>query len=116
MVAALTREAGLIAPDRFTGTVVEALASAGLFRLRGILVGTVAFQCYAAHLGIRLPMAAILTGDTDLAQDYAISSEIEDSIPPIVHLLQSIDPSFRAVPHVSGSPAPMPSVTRLITG
>lgn len=61
-------------------------------------------------------MAAILTGDTDLAQDYAISSEIEDSIPPIVHLLQSIDPSFRAVPHVSGSPAPMPSVTRLITG
>ncbi|MBP2511735.1 hypothetical protein J2855_005399, partial [Agrobacterium tumefaciens] len=55
IVAALTREAGLIAPDRFTGTVVEALASAGLFRLRGVLVGTVAFQCYAAHLGIRLP-------------------------------------------------------------
>ncbi|QXC48764.1 hypothetical protein KHC17_01125 [Agrobacterium salinitolerans] len=104
IVAALTREAGLIAPDRFTGTVVEALASAGLFRLRGVLVGTVAFQCYAAHLGIRLPMAAILTGDADLAQDYAISSEVEDSIPPIVALLQSIDPSFRAVPHVSGSP------------
>lgn len=104
MVAALTREAGLIAPDRFTGTVVEALASAGLFRLRGVLVGTVAFQCYAAYLGIRLPMAAILTGDADLAQDYAISREVEDSIPPIVTLLQSIDPSFRAVPRVSGSP------------
>ncbi|CVI62734.1 hypothetical protein AGR7A_pAt10076 [Agrobacterium deltaense NCPPB 1641] len=61
-------------------------------------------------------MAAILTGDADLAQDYVISREIEDSIPPIVNLLQSIDPSFRAVPHVSGSPSPMPSVARLVTG
>ncbi len=104
MVAALTREAGLIAPDRFTGQVVEALATAGLFRLRGVLVGTVAFQTYAAYLGIRLPMAAILTGDADIAQDYAISSEVEDSIPPIVDLLQGIDPSFRPLPHVSGSP------------
>lgn len=104
IVAALTREAGLVAPDRFTGAVVETLAAAGLFRLRGVLVGTVAFQCYAAHLGIRLPMAAILTGDADLAQDYAISSEVEDSIPPILDLLQGVDPSFRALPHISGSP------------
>lgn len=43
LVSTLTREAGLIAPDSFTGDVVEALAAAGLFRLRGILVGTVAF-------------------------------------------------------------------------
>jgi len=49
-------------------------------------------------------MAAILTGDADIAQDYAISSEVEDSIPPIVDLLQGIDPSFRPLPHVSGSP------------
>ena len=103
MVAALTREAGMIAPDRFTGAVVEALAAAGLFRLRGVLVGTVAFQCYAAHLGIRLPMAAILTGDADVAQDFAISSEVEDSMPPILEVLQGIDPSFRALPHISGS-------------
>lgn len=104
MVAALTREAGMIAPDRFTGAVVQALAAAGLFRLRGVLVGTVAFQCYAAYLGVRLPMTAVLTGDADLAQDYAISSEVEDSIPPIVDLLQGVDPSFRPLPHVSGSP------------
>src|SRR5690606_12267534 len=67
-VSTLTREAGLIAPDRFTGEVVEALAKAGLFRLRGVLVGTVAFQCYSSFLGIRLPMASILTGDADIAQ------------------------------------------------
>jgi hypothetical protein len=65
-VSTLTREAGLIAADRFTGDVIQALAKAGLFRLRGILVGTVAFQSYSAYLGIRLPSAAILTGDANL--------------------------------------------------
>ena len=104
LVSTLTREAGMIAPDRFTGDVVEALAAAGLFRLRGVLVGTVAFQCYAPYLGIRLPMAAILTGDADIAQDYAISSEVSDSLPPILDLLKEVDESFRALPHISGSP------------
>ncbi len=54
---------------------------------------------------MRLPMAAILTGDADIAQDYAISREVEDSLPPIVELLQHIDASFRPVPHRSGSGA-----------
>lgn len=49
-------------------------------------------------------MAAILTGDADIAQDYAISGEVADSMPPIVDLLQGVDPTFRALPHVSGSP------------
>ncbi len=50
-------------------------------------------------------MAAILTGDADIAQDYAISREVEDSLPPIVELLQGVDASFRPVPHRSGSAA-----------
>lgn len=104
LVSVLTREAGLIAPDRVTGEVVEAMSKAGLFRLRGVLVGTVAFQCYASYLGVRLPSASMMTGDADLAQDYAISSEIGDSLPSITDLLHDVDPTFRALPHVSGSP------------
>ncbi len=104
LVSTLVREAGLIAPETLTGNVVEALAQAGLFRLRACLVGTVAFQTYSAHLGIRLPSASILTGDADIAQDYAISAEVGDSLPPIIDILQSIDPTFRALPHRSGSP------------
>lgn len=50
-------------------------------------------------------MAAILTGDADIAQNYAISREFEDSLPPIVELLQGVDASFRPVPHRSGSAA-----------
>ncbi|MBD9595935.1 hypothetical protein IB270_24085 [Ensifer sp. ENS05] len=105
LVSTLTREGGMIAPDKMSGDVVEALANGGLFRLRGVLIGTVAFQCYAGLLGVRLPMAAVLTGDADIAQDYAISHEVEDSLPPIVDLLQSVDPTFRPVPHRSGAAA-----------
>lgn len=105
IVSSLTREGGLIAPDRLSGDLVEALASGGFFRLRGVLIGTLAFQTYAGILGVRLPMAAILTGDADVAQDYAISAEVNDSLPPIVELLQNVDSSFRPIPHRSGAAA-----------
>ncbi|TCQ97952.1 nucleotidyltransferase-like protein [Neorhizobium sp. JUb45] len=82
---------------------MEALASGGLFRLFGMLIGAVAFQTYAGLLGVRLQAAAILTGDADVAQDNAVSREVEDTRPPIVDLLQNVDPSFPPVPHRLGS-------------
>lgn len=101
LVSTLTREAGLMAPDRFTGDIVEAVSNAGLFRLRGVLVGTVAFQTYAGYLGIRLPGSSIQTGDADFAQHYSVSSSVEDSLPPILDVLKQVDPTFRAIPHRS---------------
>ncbi|MFN7023280.1 MAG: GSU2403 family nucleotidyltransferase fold protein [Pseudorhizobium sp.] len=105
MVTSLTREGGMIAPDTLTGDIVEALAAGGLFRLRGLLIGTVALQTYAGILGVRLPIAARLTGDADVGQDYAILWDVENNLPPIVDLLQAVDPTFRPVPHRSGAPA-----------
>lgn len=105
MVSTLTREGGMTAPDALSGDIVETLARGGLFRLRGVLVGTIAFQTYAGLLGVRLPMAAVLTGDADIAQDYAISHEVEDSLPPVIELLQTVDPTFRPIPHRSGPTA-----------
>jgi len=99
MVSTLLRSGGMAGPDRFAGDVTEALANGGLFRLRAVLVGTVAFQCYSGILGIRLPNSAMQTGDADYAQDFAISDEVDDSLPPILELLQTVDPTFRAVPH-----------------
>lgn len=104
LVSTLTREAGLIAPEKLSGDIVEAMSNAGLFRLRAILVGTIAFQTYAGVLGVRLPSSSMQTGDADFAQDYAVSAEVNDSLPPVLDLLQSVDPSFRPVPHRSGSP------------
>jgi hypothetical protein len=103
LVSTLVRESGLPAPERFTGDVVEALAEAGLFRLRGVLVGTVAFQCYAGHLGVRLGGSAIQTGDADFAQFHAISASVEDTLPPILDILRKIDPTFRELPSQTDS-------------
>jgi hypothetical protein len=98
LVSTLVREAGLPAPDRFTGDVVEALAAAGIFRLRGVLVGTVAFQCYAGLLGVRLGGSALQTGDADFAQSHAISASVEDTLPPMLNVLRKVDPTFREIP------------------
>ncbi len=90
---------GLPEPDSITGSVIEALAAAGVFRLRGIIVGTVAFQTYAGHLGVRLANAAIRTGDLDLAQDYGVSVALDDKLDqPLFEILKAVDPAFTPVP------------------
>lgn len=101
LVSTLTREAGLPAAERMTGDVVEALERAGIFRLRGVLVGTVAFQTYSAHLGVRLAGAAMQTGDADFAQFHSISAAIGDAMPPILEVLRTVEPSFRPIPHAA---------------
>lgn len=99
LVSTLVRQAYLPQPDRMTGDIVQALADAGLFRLRGVLVGTVAFQTYAALLGVRLPDAAMQTGDADFAQFHSISAAVEDSLPPMLDVLRTVDETFREIPH-----------------
>ncbi|MBD9509076.1 hypothetical protein IB265_20095 [Ensifer sp. ENS10] len=98
-MASTLRRAGLPGPDTFAGDITKALADAGLFRLRAVLIGSVAFSTYAGMLGVRLPSSAMQTGDADFAQDFAISAGVQDSLPPILDILQSVDPDFRTVPH-----------------
>ncbi|CAX23061.1 protein of unknown function [Methylorubrum extorquens DM4] len=99
LVSTLTREAGLPAPERFTGNVVQAMASAGLFRLRGVLVGTVAFQCYPGLLGVRFPSTALQTGDVDFAQFHSVSAAADDTLPPMLDVLKDLGQTFREIPH-----------------
>jgi hypothetical protein len=76
------------------------LATAGVFRLRGVLVGTVAYQVYAAMLGVRLPAAMVQTEDVDVAQFADVSAAIGDATRPMAEVLREVDASFRPVPHV----------------
>jgi len=78
--------------------VVEELAKAGFFRLRGVLVGTVAYQCYSAVIGRRLDAVALQTGNADFAQFHKISVAVGDSLPPILDVLRQVDPTFREIP------------------
>lgn len=100
LVSTLVRSFGLPRPIPEIGDVLAALAKAGVFRLRGVLVGTVAFQTYPAMLGVRLPGALLQTGDIDIAQFKNASVVVEDSTPPVLDILKGVDSSFRAVPHI----------------
>lgn len=100
LVSTLVRSFGLPRPIPEIGKVLNALANAGVFRLRAVLVGTVAFQTYPAMLGVRLPGAPVQTGDVDIAQFKDISVFVEDNTPPVLSVLKEVDSSFRAVPHV----------------
>lgn len=100
MVRALSA-AGLQKPISPTGEVIDALWRAGFFRLRGVLVGTVAFACYAGPLGVNLKAAALRTDDADFAQYWGISENIGESTPPPLDVLRDVDPTFREIPDVN---------------
>lgn len=76
------RSEGYPVTDRRTGRVLEELARAGVFRLNGVLIGTHAFRCYAAALGIRLKGQFTATQDVDIAQDASISLGISETADP----------------------------------
>jgi hypothetical protein len=100
LVSTLVRSFNMPRPNPEIGEIIEALAKAGVFRLRGVLVGTVAYQTYSAMLGIRLSAASLQTGDIDIAQFRDISVAIGDSTPPVLEILKEVDKTFRAIPHI----------------
>ena len=103
LVSTLVRSAALPRPLPRIGEVVAALAKAGVFRLRGVLVGTVAYQTYPGLLAMRLPAASLATGDVDIAQFSNISVAVKDATAPMLDVLKAVDASFRAVPHLHDS-------------
>lgn len=77
------RAAGLLALDRNTGKVLNAIARVGTFRLGGTLVGTHAFRLYGAELGVRLDHDfAVTTQDVDIAAFKNLKLVIDDEVDP----------------------------------
>jgi hypothetical protein len=98
LVSTLIRSFGMARPVPEIGEIVAALAKAGVFRLRGVLVGTIAYQTYSGMLGVKLPSPALQTGDVDIAQFKTISIGVEDSTPPVLDVLKEVDKTFRPIP------------------
>ena len=79
----LLRAEGMTPTDRATGSILYAMADAGVFRLGGTIVGTNAFRMYEGELGIRLPLGGMAnTGDIDIAQFEKLSVALEDQVDP----------------------------------
>lgn len=100
LVSTLVRSFGLPRPIPQMGEILAAMERAGVFRLRAVLVGTVAYQTYSAMLGAKLSAPMLMTGDIDIAQFGDVSVAINDRIPPILSILNSVDTTFRAVPTI----------------
>ncbi|WP_271619317.1 nucleotidyltransferase family protein [Bradyrhizobium sp. CCBAU 51745] len=101
LVSTLVRSFSFPRPIPEIGDVIAALAKVGVFRLRGVLVGTIAYQTYTAMLGVRLSAGSLQAGDMDIAQFKNVSVAVENSTPLVLDVLKEVDRSFRAVPHVS---------------
>jgi len=92
------RDARLPVPDRLSGAILEALSAAGAFRLRAVVVGSVAFQCYAPLLGVRFPAAVARTGDLDIAQFHSVALAVDDEIDAdLLTVLRRVDQRFEAI-------------------
>ncbi len=102
LVSTLVRSFGMPQPVPEIGSIVQALAKAGVFRLRGVLVGTVAYQTYSAMLGSKLPISILQTGDVDIAQFKDVSVAVSDRTPPMLEVLKQADKTFRPVPTMHG--------------
>lgn len=100
LVSTLVRLLGLHRPNPEMADTIAALARAGVFRLRAVLVGTVAYQTYPAMLGIKLPASIQRTGDIDIAQFANVSAAVEDRTPPILDVLKAVDKTFAPVPTI----------------
>lgn len=98
LISTLIRSFGLPRPIPEIGNIVAALAKAGVFRLRAVLIGTAAYQTYSAMLGAKLFNTLLQTGDIDIAQFADISIAVGDRAPPPLEVLKEVDATFRPVP------------------
>ena len=101
LVSTLVRSFGLTAPIPRIGGIIGALAKGGIFRLRSVLIGTVAYQSYSAMLGEKLPSTLLQTGDVDIAQFKSVSIAIGDKTPPMLQVLKDVDKTFHEIPDLS---------------
>jgi hypothetical protein len=77
----LLRSERFLGLDSATGSLVSAMARAGVFRLGGVLIGTTAFRLYEGELGLRMSLdQGAATNDIDIAGFEKLSLALDDTI------------------------------------
>lgn len=97
LVRALVRSGAAPAPGTRLGRILEALADAGVFRRRAVLIGTLAYQTYGPLLGVRLGSTARLTECLNLVRFRSITLAVEERLPPLLDTLRTVEPDVRLV-------------------
>ncbi|HHQ48680.1 MAG TPA: hypothetical protein ENK19_07335, partial [Acidobacteria bacterium] len=80
--------------------VLQLLSESGIFRLGGVLVGTLAFRTYANVLGVRFERGATRTEDIDIAHDPVIGIALarEDAPTDLEQTLTGAGMGFPPIP------------------
>lgn len=77
----ILRAEGYASMDQRTGSLLNAFARTGVFRLGGTLIGTIAFRHYEGELGVPLGFDRMAqTGDIDVASFERLSFAIGDTV------------------------------------
>lgn len=101
----ILRAEGFMSLDATTGSLMAAMANAGVFRLGGTVVGTHAFRLYEGELGIRYRLDdTAQTGDLDIASFERLSLVLDDRTDPSVQQVLA-DLDFDPVPALDRGPA-----------
>lgn len=96
----ILRAEGLLGVDATTGSLLGAMATAGVFRLGGTVVGTQAFRFYEAELGVRYAFdQSAQTGDIDSASFERLSLALADTVSEPLQTVLG-DFSFEPMPSV----------------
>jgi hypothetical protein len=86
--------------------VVNALAEDGIFRVGGVLVGTIAYRCIVNLLGVKLLSASVVTTDVDIAGKTVSVAVIPEVVCPqtaLERLEMGFSPMMEADPALFGS-------------
>ena len=99
----LLRAEGLLPTDGGTGSILNAMAKIGVFRLGGTIVGTHAFRLYEGELGLRYSFdQSAQTDDLDIAQFERLSLALDDSVDtPLPETFRDL--GFAPVPSLDGA-------------
>ena len=106
MTAKALRAAGMLRLDPVEWRVVNAMAENGIFRVGGVLVGTIAYRCIANLLGVKLPSASAVTADVDIAGKTVPVAIIPEAVCPqtaLERLEMGFSPMMEADPAFYGS-------------
>ena len=99
----LLRAEGFLPTDGGTGSILNAMAKIGVFRLGGTIVGTHAFRLYEGELGLRYSFdQSAQTDDLDIAQFERLSLALDDRVDsPLPETFRDLD--FAPVPSLEGA-------------
>lgn len=83
-LVAQLRAGGMITPSHAHAKVLEVIARAGVFHAGGVMVGTMAFQCYANMMGVDMSGRRRILGtqDIDIAESPRVPiAAMPDTVP-----------------------------------